>query len=94
MGHLGHEGTQAIMALAALGVVALTIRSIAAVWMKRTEVRGHTPDIALTQQLARIESAVDAISLEVERISEAQRFSARLQAEAVTPRLPVDRPRS
>lgn len=89
-----HEAFQAVMALAALGVVALTIRSIADVWIKRAEVRRDAPDVALTQQLARIESAVDAISLEVERISEAQRFSARLQAEGATARLPADRPRS
>ncbi len=82
------------MMLATLGAAVITVRSIAAAWIKRAEVRRDAPDIALTQQLGRIESAVDAISLEVERISEAQRFSARLQAEGVTARLPADRPRS
>ncbi|MFL5499068.1 MAG: hypothetical protein ACJ77T_05305 [Gemmatimonadaceae bacterium] len=38
-------------------------------------------------RLERIESAVDAIALEVERISEAQRFTARLQSEQQLPRL-------
>ena len=89
-----HDGIEAVMMVAVLATVIITVRSIAAVWLKRAEVRRYAPDIAVTQQLARIESAVDAISLEVERISEAQRFSARLQAEAVAPRLPVDRPRS
>jgi hypothetical protein len=32
-------------------------------------------------QLARIEQAVDAVAIEVERIAEAQRFSAKLMAE-------------
>ncbi len=36
---------------------------------------------AINGRLERIESAVDSIALEVERISEAQRFSARLHSE-------------
>jgi hypothetical protein len=36
----------------------------------------------LESKLERIESAVEAIAIEVERISEAQRFSAKLQAES------------
>jgi heme/copper-type cytochrome/quinol oxidase subunit 2 len=36
---------------------------------------------AINERLERIETAVDAIALEIERISEAQRFSARLQSE-------------
>jgi hypothetical protein len=36
---------------------------------------------AINGRLERIETAVDSIALEIERISEAQRFSARLQSE-------------
>jgi hypothetical protein len=36
---------------------------------------------SINGRLERIETAVDSIAIEVERISEAQRFSARLQAE-------------
>jgi hypothetical protein len=43
---------------------------------------------SINSRLERIESAVDAIAVEVERISEAQRFSARLQSEHQQPRLP------
>lgn len=43
---------------------------------------------AINARLERIETAVDSIALEVERISEAQRFSARLQSEQQSPRLP------
>jgi hypothetical protein len=43
---------------------------------------------AINGRLERIETAVDSIALEVERISEAQRFSARLQSEQ-QPRLSV-----
>jgi hypothetical protein len=42
---------------------------------------------AINTRLERIETAVDSIALEVERISEAQRFSARLQSERQSPRL-------
>jgi hypothetical protein len=38
-------------------------------------------------RLERIEAAVDTIAIEVERISEAQRFAARLQSERQPPRL-------
>src|SRR5436305_15054789 len=44
---------------------------------------------AINGRLEKIESAVDAIALEFERISESQRFTARLQAEQQhAPRLP------
>ena len=36
---------------------------------------------AINLRLEKIETAVDAIALEVERISESQRFTARLQSE-------------
>jgi hypothetical protein len=42
----------------------------------------------ISDRLGRIEAAVDAIAVEVERISESQRFTARLQAEQPTARLP------
>ena len=45
---------------------------------------------AINGRLERIETAVDSIALEVERISEAQRFSARLQSEQAH-RLPASR---
>lgn len=43
---------------------------------------------AINVRLEKIETAVDAIALEVERISESQRFTARLQSEQSTRRLP------
>ena len=49
---------------------------------KRIERRAATAvglDTASTEQLQRIERAVDAMSIEIERISESQRFMARLQ---------------
>jgi hypothetical protein len=46
---------------------------------------------AINGRLERIETAVDSIAIEVERISEAQRFSARLQSEQQPARLPGGR---
>jgi hypothetical protein len=46
---------------------------------------------AINARLERIETAVDSIAVEVERISEAQRFSARLQSEQQSPRLSAPR---
>jgi hypothetical protein len=43
-------------------------------------------------RLARLEAAVDAIAVEIERIGEGQRFLARLDAESRDPRTP-DAPR-
>ena len=51
-------------------------------WARRIEQRNapHTPP-DVTARLARIETAVESIALEVERISEAQRFLTKLQTE-------------
>jgi len=42
-----------------------------------------------SEQLAQLQQSVDAIALEVERIAEAQRFSAKLLAERVAERSDV-----
>ena len=62
---------------------------------KRIEQRGDTVAVspAMADQLHRIEQAVDTMAVEIERISESQRFMARLQ-NAQTPEhaaLPADR---
>lgn len=44
------------------------------------------PDAAIAGQLQRIEQAVEAMSIEIERISESQRFMAKLQGGAVADR--------
>lgn len=46
---------------------------------------------AINGRLERIETAVDSIAVEIERISEAQRFSARLQSEQQQSRLSAPR---
>lgn len=45
--------------------------------------------IAVEDRLDRLADSVDTIALEVERISEAQRFAARLLAERPEPQMPI-----
>ena len=89
---MGPQEADAIMAISLFGAIAITAISIAAVWYKRLDVRRDSlPQSDVTQRLTRIEAAVEAIAIEVERISEAQRFSARLQAESMAAQLPSGR---
>ena len=57
---------------------------IARAFGRRLERRGQTAalDAAATGQLQRIEQAVEAMAIEVERISESQRFMAKLQSDS------------
>ena len=63
---------------------------IARAFGRRIERRGQvaTLDSGTIEQLQRIEQAVDAMAIEVERISESQRFMARLQRDASSQALP------
>jgi hypothetical protein len=69
--------------LAVLSIIALTILGVVRMWVRR----GTPADPALKRlreiedRLARIEQAVDAIAIEIERISEAQRFQTKLLAD-------------
>jgi hypothetical protein len=72
----------AVIAVAFFGTCAVTIKSIAAIWMKRLDARGQSLSTsAIEDRLERIESAVDVIAVEVERIAESQRFAVRLAVE-------------
>lgn len=70
--------------LASVGVTGGVAMTLIISWFRY---RGQRPpsaparDPQQEQRLARIESAVEAIALEVERISEGQRFTTRLLAE-------------
>jgi hypothetical protein len=62
------------------------------VWMVNALKRGHRaelPNPLYEERLDQLQQSVDAIAVEVERIAEAQRFSAKLLADrADTPALP------
>jgi hypothetical protein len=60
----------------------VTITRVATVFFRRGAVRDDTRrDAEMEQRLARIEHAVDAIAVEVERVSEGQRFTTKVLAE-------------
>lgn len=83
------------------GITALgCVTGMVITWMRRT----HAPSVpnadllhrldAISEQVARVDGSIDTMAVEVERISEAQRFTARVLAErSATPAVP-DKPRS
>ncbi len=76
------------------GVIASFIASMAVIWvgtrlaLQRTRPRVVAP--VNDERFERLEQAVDAIAIEIERMSEAQRFTAKLLTEraAQAPALP------
>ncbi|HEY1952297.1 MAG TPA: hypothetical protein VGG76_05780 [Gemmatimonadaceae bacterium] len=64
---------------------------LARAFARRMDRRGATPPVSneLAGQLAHLNQAIDAIALEVERISEGQRFTTRLLAEQRDAKLPT-----
>lgn len=69
-----------VMALGCFGAVSVTVASIASVLRARYRSRAGLPS-AMEARLARIETAVDAIAIEVERVAESQRYSLRREEE-------------
>ena len=73
-----------IMFIAVTGVVCSTVLiiTLAAMWMRA---RGQSRPLPALQpienRLARIEQAIDTMALEMERVSEGQRFVTKLLAE-------------
>jgi hypothetical protein len=73
-----------IIAVASVPIIAIGL-PLAKAYARRMEARPNTralaPDAAA--RLERIEQAIDAIAVEVERISEGQRFTTRLLSDRV-----------
>jgi hypothetical protein len=85
---MGDNATAAIVAVSlfgALASLAFSINAIARAWVARGRDEAAIANATATPladiRLARLEQAVDAIAMEVERISEAQRFATRLLSE-------------
>ena len=78
----------AMIAVIALGIP--IIRAISRRW-ERGPLPATPPSPELVARLERIEQAVEAVAVEVERIAEAQRFSAKLMAEQAQRALPDTR---
>lgn len=66
-------------AFASLAVGASIVVPLARAWAKRLETRAdrHLP-AEVTSRLERMEQAIDSIAVEVERISEGQRYATKL----------------
>jgi len=83
------DPAKAIVAISMFGSLAYSVRAIAnaVVQYRRTPAgRGGVElSSAADDRLARLEHAVDAIAVEVERISEGQRFTTRLLSERARP---------
>jgi hypothetical protein len=82
---MGENATATIVAVSlfgALASLAFSINAIARAWVARGRDEAKLvsePSAQLTDaRLARLEQAVDTIALEIERMSEAQRFTAKL----------------
>jgi hypothetical protein len=76
--------SEAAMAIALFAGIASVCWSAAyawAKWLQHTRSQnGSTPE--LTERLERIERAIDTVAVEVERLGEGQRFTARLLRDA------------
>lgn len=73
-----------LIAFGFFGTVAITVTSIARAAVahaKEGRLEKGSPSPGTDARLARIEQAVEAIALEVERISEGQRFTTKLLSE-------------
>jgi hypothetical protein len=79
------DGAQAIMVLGVCATVAISVVSIGRAYVRSIEAQRKPSqadlDPNVQERMTRIEQAVDAIAIEVERMSEGQRFTTRLLAE-------------
>lgn len=76
------DPAKVMVAVSLFGSVAYSINAIARATVAHRKAEKELPSSPVTEaRLARIEQAVDAIALEVERISEGQRFTTRLLSE-------------
>lgn len=86
-----------MLALSSFGTFAYTVKVVANSVTRLRDQRRKIEEIGLgsvsDERFARLESAVEAIAIEVERISEGQRFTTRLLTEhKQQPQLGVPRP--
>lgn len=73
-------GEVAIVAIV-FGTTAATVLSLAKMRMRSRESRTELSDPAVDERLYRIEQAVDAMAIEIERMAESQRFTTKILAE-------------
>ena len=81
---IGQFAAAAFGCLASIGLYTL-IRGAIVGWKRR---RPATAPALAEQRLERIEQAIESVTLEMERVSEAQRFTSNLLLERLPARLP------
>lgn len=81
---LGHEFLIASVIIVALLVIVWPLMRLLTRWGERRMLTYALPP-ELDVRLSQLEQGVDSIAIEVERISEAQRFSAKVLAERAMP---------
>ena len=78
-----------IVIVIAIGTAGVTISQIAQAWAESRKHRGTSsppPRMdAIEARLTRMEEMIEAVALEMERVAEGQRFTAKLLAERTTP---------
>ena len=76
----------AAVIIAALIVSGIVVSTIAQAWFKaRARKSGDDIGTRLEQRLDRMERAIESVAVEVERVAEAHRFTAKLLAERNEP---------
>ena len=77
------NGPEVFIPIALFISMAVVLAPLARAWGKRIESRGTPPAIPtdVKERLERMEQAIDSIAIEVERISEGQRFVSKLMHE-------------
>src|SRR4051812_12795735 len=78
-----------MMAVSALAAGGYSIRTVASAVLRMREQKLRAADSAVSaisdERIARIEAAVESIAIEVERISEGQRFTTKLLSDNAQP---------
>ena len=94
------DGPEALAFISLVSCVTYVVVRFTNVFVRRMELKHGAPPATasarltgqLEERLSRIEHAVDAIAVEVERISEGQRFKTKLLAEVTKGRAAVSAP--
>lgn len=74
------DGSITVVTLVSLPLGYMLVKPVFLAWAKRLEAKAAAPSLPDTR-LERMEQAIESIAIEVERISEAQRFTTKLLAE-------------
>jgi hypothetical protein len=80
-------GEEIALAAIILGISSGTLIAMSKLWFERLKARDRAASVPseMEERLLRIEQAVDAIAIEVERMSESQRFTTKILADRLPP---------